>query len=432
MKKIKLWYLLLTALFYYPILLKQKIITYSFVYLIPLAFFIIHYQWTLGICHRIMKSRLRYAVWAWGIITCASIIVPVLMQTNDFSYFTNAPMDILKFSYRSLFLLGVYELYVDKEKDVNLFIRYFCYSCCLYIVGTIIFLLFPAFKEFWINIISISDLDMTHIRKPYYATRFGWSGFSGFSCTLWCCISVILMIYLIIDKHEKKQKFFEELVSLIFLLAGNMFYGRTGLLMSMVCVCIMLFYFMPRKPFYVVMTAIIVVVGIGLMILLKSESEQIQTWYNWCFSVVNNFISSGRIGTDSTDILFGRMLFIPSFATIILGDGRFTRDDGLYYMQTDSGIMRPMLFYGIFFMIIGFSILWNIIWGIRDKADKRKNPKKTILITSLLLTWVVFEVKGPSFYLMATYLLPITILFHEQNDKERKNDKEKQCKRYDN
>ena len=422
MKKIKWWYLLLTAFFYYPILLNQKIVTYAVVYLVPLAFFILHYQWTLESIHRIMMSKLRYAVWAWGIVTSASIIVPILMKTNDFSYFTNAPIDIVKFSYRSLFLLGVYEIYVDKEKDVKMFMRYFIYSCCLYILGTVIFLIFPQVKEFWIGIISIPELDMTHIRKSYYATRFGWSGFSGFSCTLWCCMCVIFTIYLIMDSYEKKQNIYKEIIALVWLLVGNMFYGRTGLVLSIICICIMLVYFLRRKPAYIVWVIMLASIGIISLLILKEQSDKVRNWYNWCFSVINNFVSSGRIGTDSTDILFGRMLFIPKIETIILGDGKFTRPDGLYYMQTDSGIMRPMLFYGVFFMLIGFYILWNLIINLRKSNQKKRNIKLQIMMFNLFLVWALFEIKGPTFYLMATYLLPITILFDEENSKEEKKD----------
>ena len=418
MKEIKIWYLVLTAFFYYPILLNQKIITYAIVYLIPLIFFIVHYQWTLGIIHRIMYSKLRSAVWAWCGITCASLAVPILMGTNDFSYFANAPMDIVKFVYRSLFLLGVFEIYVDEKKEVTLFMKYFNYSCCLYILGTVIFLIFPNLKEIWINLISISELDMSHIQKAYYATRFGWSGFSGFSCTLWCCMCVVFDIYLLIDNYEKKKSFIKEVIVLVVLLMGNMFYGRTGLVMSVACICMMLLYFIRRKPHYIIAVVVAAVVGIVALLILKEQNDSIREWYNWCFSIVNNFLETGRLGTDSTDILFGRMLFIPEFSTIILGDGMFTRSDGLYYMQTDSGIMRPMLFYGIFFMILGFYIFWNIALCIRNTKKMKKDSKIALLIFNLFLVWAPFEIKGPSFYLMATYLLPITILFMEKNNKE--------------
>ena len=77
-----------------------------------------------------------------------------------------------------------------------------------------------------------------------------------------------------------------------------------------------------------------------------------------------------------------------------------------------------MLFYGFFFMFVGFYIFWNTVWSIRSTKNLNKDPKIQILIFNLFLVWALFEIKGPSFYLMATYLLPVTILFMEKNDKE--------------
>lgn len=418
MKKIKLWYLLLTAFFYYPILLKFKVITYAIVYLIPLIFFLMHYQWVYDLIRRIKNTKIMYSVYAVIIIGIASIAVPILMGTNDFSYFSTV-LDIIKFAYRSLFLLCVFELYVSKEKSVELFMRYFIYSCCLYIAGTVVFLLAPVLKEWWINIISIPAMDMEHIQKSFYVTRFGWSGFAGFSCTMWCCLAVIFNVYIIVAENDRKEHFWKEFISLAVLLCGNMFYGRIGFVLSIFCVCMMMLYFLTRKPWYIVTAIIVVAVLIGGLLILKERSVKVQEWYNWCFSIINNFIASGRLGTESTDILFGEMLFIPKFATLVLGDGKFSLPDGAYYMHTDSGLVRPVLFYGVFFTVISYFVLWNLILCLKNRRVLKKEHALNIMILNLLIVWFAFELKGPTFYLMATYLLPISVLMQD-NKKECK------------
>lgn len=73
-------------------------------------------------------------------------------------------------------------------------------------------------------------------------------------------------------------------------------------------------------------------------------------------------------------MLLNRMLFIPDFKTILIGDGRYTENE-LYYMETDAGIMRPLLFGGLIFAFLRYISLYGILlWpDVQARDGNRKN-----------------------------------------------------------
>ena len=61
-----------------------------------------------------------------------------------------------------------------------------------------------------------------------------------------------------------------------------------------------------------------------------------------------NFFENGSIGTSSSEVL-QTMYFQVSEKTFFLGDGYWINPNGFgYYMGTDAGYMRHILYYGLF------------------------------------------------------------------------------------
>lgn len=77
------------------------------------------------------------------------------------------------------------------------------------------------------------------------------------------------------------------------------------------------------------------------------------------FEFLYNYSETGKLSTQSTDVLLNRMYFQLSFDTLLFGDGRYTNIDGSYYMHTDSGYMRNLLFYGLFGLVYIIIIQWS-------------------------------------------------------------------------
>ena len=142
---------------------------------------------------------------------------------------------------------------------------------------------------------------------------------------------------------------------------------------------------------------------IAICVILYNINGAIRYWMDWALAPFVNFVKNGKLNTVSSDYLLKYMIFMPPMKTVLIGDGYYNN----YYMHTDSGFMRPMLFYGIFFMIIGYlSILIPIIHMI-IRSIKNKEKALGILFFDFLVMLIIIEIKGEIFY----RLLPLVVVY---------------------
>ncbi|GHV39966.1 hypothetical protein FACS189490_04410 [Clostridia bacterium] len=115
------------------------------------------------------------------------------------------------------------------------------------------------------------------------------------------------------------------------------------------------------------------------------------------------------------------MYFWPGFKTFLFGDGRYVGVTGIgYYMRTDVGVMRAMLFYGIFGEIIGYLVPAIIIIGIAKTYKYSVSRESTVLLCLLLfIQMFFFELKGDPFFYTLTFILPL-LLSADVNREEMK------------
>ncbi len=84
-----------------------------------------------------------------------------------------------------------------------------------------------------------------------------------------------------------------------------------------------------------------------VLLLMRKYVSAIEAWFHWVFSILSNYKKLGHFydSDGSVETILTRMYWMPDLETLLVGDGFYT--DGIYYyMHTDSGIMRPILYYG--------------------------------------------------------------------------------------
>ena len=86
-----------------------------------------------------------------------------------------------------------------------------------------------------------------------------------------------------------------------------------------------------------------------------------QIWLRWVFQSFINYSEQGSFSTTSTQSL-KEMYFTPNGKTLLLGDGYYTDADGLYYMGTDVGLFRAVLFGGIGFQMLRYTLLGSLLF----------------------------------------------------------------------
>lgn len=100
----------------------------------------------------------------------------------------------------------------------------------------------------------------------------------------------------------------------------------------------------------IILTSLLFLLGVITINSMKKNENVMKK-----FTVMNNFVfqafhnkrDQGKFITSSTDALFNRMYFPLEEKTILFGDGYYTNTDGSYYMRTDAGYMRNLLYFGI-------------------------------------------------------------------------------------
>ena len=129
----------------------------------------------------------------------------------------------------------------------------------------------------------------------------------------------------------------------------------------------------------------------------------------WAFEMFQND-SQGSLETASSNELKG-MYYMPPLKTALIGDGFYVSpyDNTRYYMDTDAGYMRHILFYGI----LGCSLmvtLYIVIFYHMFKFSNSLNssPSVKIFVIFLCVYFFISHIKGD---LLLGADMPIKALF---------------------
>jgi uncharacterized membrane protein YhaH (DUF805 family) len=141
------------------------------------------------------------------------------------------------------------------------------------------------------------------------------------------------------------------------------------------------------KIFFNITIGICIMGIVSVVVLRFALSEES---FNWMFEGILNFVNNGSFETGSSNRLQS-MYFMPKKGTILYGDGYYTQSDGNYYMTTDIGFMRPLLFWGIFIEIVYYSIL---IPPLCVMLKRFKDVNVKFFVAIFVISLFIYELKG--------------------------------------
>lgn len=407
---IKYWYIFFSAFYYFPIMLRNyRFLTYIYYYLVPLIFFLFNLKWILKKIKQLFtKSMLIFPI-CYLCMCIGAFIIPTILNTGDYSYLLDGPLaSIAKKSIALFFLLLIYEKNVSKTSDIYEFMQYYIYSVILYILVTFLICIIPSMHDWVIENIYLTDFQRKKIVEATSYTRIGWGGFSVFGYTLQCSFAVICSSIMVFYYKNQRKLFWKFNCCIFILLIGNMLYGRSGLVISAVNIVVLLVTLYLDKQSKVLVYPFCCWAVISIILFFKERSEKIQNWYNWCFSVIQNFIDTGKLTTGSLESMY-RMYFIPSFETLAVGEGRYM-DGDLYYRSVDIGWLRPILYYGLFYSLLGYTAVVRLFFVVKERLQELKGNEKNAILLMWLLTLFFAELKGEIFYEVTALLLPVCVL----------------------
>lgn len=357
--------------------------------------------------YRINTDYLRNFLFSFLILICLTLMaytVPVEKNTFDFSYYSS----FLYYWVRVFMLVSTIPLFRNALEYAKAFIK----AVNLYILFSLV-LLIPRIHT-WYQGIVIDNANATTVMNEALSrgfevnqssyTRFGLQGFSGFECTILCSIAVLFCCYFIINSLHNNESIKGLFIELCFSLIGNALYGRSGLMISILIVVVTVVYAaIIYQKVDLLFKFGVIIVAMYFYILFNENTLKQNDSISWMLEGVFNFIDNGKFSTESSDML--KMMYIhPSVQTFLSGDGYYMVS-GHFYMMTDVGYLRPLLFWGIFGTILYYSLLLPSLSSIEKNFEKI--DKFFVLLTTLILI-VGFEIKGEAALLIFTIFLPIT------------------------
>ncbi len=422
-RKLNIPYLLMFALLQFPLRFQRfTFITYIFIYVIPALYLLLHLQWVISFFGRIVKRGNLLPLTAIVLLFIESCLWPMFHETYDFTALSMWWRTLLFLLIKNIFLIAYYEISLPgTRKSATDYIRYYTHSVSLYVCGSLIMLI-PAIRAPCLSALYQTERQVWLLTLPAYYTRFGWNGWSGFGQTIQCSISCFFICLLVLFSPQNKAHPAECLYTLLFAFVGNMLYGRSGLVISLIIVFVSLMYMFGRGNyrlfFRIAVSSGVVCLAISLAVLYMPA---LHTWSEWAFSMFSNFIEKGEISdsTRSVEKLMYDMYWVPSFHTLLLGDGRYTGKDGAYYMHTDSGIMRQVLFYGVINYILGIMSTFQLTAPLYRAIAPKRNQRISAQIVSLLLfstLLIPFEIKGETYSWLISTVAPVAYLKSKRVD----------------
>lgn len=352
----------------------------------------------------------------WGVIGLGAVcacLIPILHGTWDFSYI---PLYIgLLFSMLRAVLL-VYVLFKRSPDNImeNL-CRYFLNICVIYVCFTLIFAFIPSIRDFWLDKVLYGV-----IRSDYHAYVFRYSidGFSAFHASTSFAFAALIAGYAI----AREQKIsYVLLAKYVFIAIGCCFYGRISFVgLGLSFVIIFTAKGQLKKNLGLLWRGTIVIsVFLLLVEVLSMRSASVAGWKNWAFDIFRQIVVEGEITDYSFAHMFKDMYFLPKASTLFLGDGLYT-DPGSqsYYMHTDVGYMRTVLYGGLPFLLISYAAWLYMSWCSFKVASTML--EKTLVVL-LVVLWGVMEMKGEAYmrYLYLSYPFYLALVSRQPRQKER-------------
>lgn len=150
----------------------------------------------------------------------------------------------------------------------------------------------------------------------------------------------------------------------------------------------------------------------------KIEDTLYQSVYiEQIFQIISQKSGASLNSVGSLDVLFNRMYFTLDFSQIFLGDGLYTNWDGSYYMSTDAGYMRNILYFGIWGEILLVLLQYVILKSSIEKYFGKK------VLWSVMSILMIFEIKGQIIgFLIMVESLFILFITARRNVNRREND----------
>jgi len=367
---------------------------FTYFYAFSSVVYIMIFRYDFCAILRFMRGKTKNAIYLsvfmlfialiWGVLT-------VWMNDGEYSYIVYLLNSFGMMAIHSALVLFVYKTFPDKNLLMT-FCDLYIASAVIYVLSTLMMVVMPELKDYWWGLIMASERAVQVI-DDFHPTRVGLRGISTVQISFINNIAVILCLYCM--QYRRSLKY---VIIGAFLLLGDLLYARWGIAASL-GILIMFFIFGQNridiiKKISIMICMFLLIISIAAYCFFDAQTLSLLIY--WITQPVESFSDGLKYGQftlgSSGDNLVENMYFMPSESTFLLGDGKFVNDDQSYYGHTDAGIMRNILFYGVFGELLGYS---SLVIFISSLLIINRN---WFIVLSFLFLFFFAEAKFNTFY----------------------------------
>lgn len=364
-----------------------------FFFLIKLAFFQVPlYRCLFGALFLLEISKHRYIrlkvidlffISNMLLLVCLSVFRSVL--TNDFT--------IAFYMFESILNLFaavvIYNLFYH-DKPFDLLIREVVYAILFQSLLMLLMLVSSPIKFFFNSIFPSSvPLDKWSWR------HIGLTGFAAYNMGIFLALGMLLCIFLFINNFFNIRK---TLIICSCFLITSLLSARSSFIVLFFIFIYLVLHIKKKK----VMLFLFIVISLFLLLffLLYQYSlvnEKFKFIFDWVFSIFLTIFAKGKsfFDVEGFAVIGENFYWLPDFFTFTFGDGLYSNPTGTgYYMGTDAGYMRRLLFFGIFASVF-FYVIYMYYFYINIKNIKSFDIR--VILAVILCTIFIMQYKGDFF-----------------------------------
>jgi hypothetical protein len=357
----------------------------------------------------------------------AAIVIAVLHGTYDFSLATQLMGQFPVLICCLLVCSLIFPSIDDEEKLLKLIITIFVLQSVIIILAFAL----PSFMSF-VQSLQYPESSLKGLGNRNNNVYRGLSISGDLFFGLSACYGLIFIFYskYLLDKTAIRIK--HVLIGLL-LIAGNIFVARTGFIALVFALILMLLYKSNQSNFRMIAKILFITICIILvswfLIPAKFQILIIEYVLPFAFEFLYNFMESNQLETSSTNVLMDMYNIPIDFNTFLFGDGYFSTSNGYYYMKTDSGYLRQILFGGIFYLFFFMIYQYKIFSTNKIRKHLNKKEKYNLLTFTIILSlyFLTIHLKGLTIGFMRMILIISWYYFTFINWKGSCDKKEEKC-----
>ena len=351
----------------------------------------------------IMRKTFLFPLLILFLFLSFSVAWPIAHNTNDFT------LVLISVGQINLYIGSAIFAYVSlKNYDETLFVKTIFYAIILQAMVVMAMLFVPLVREIIFDV-------FTEGRRVFdRSSGFRGLGLSGelvYGLSIGVAFGMMFAMYLYYSGRVKLIY----IIGLFLLFFTVTLLARTGfLVMPFLLFFIVYSMFKTSRTLSlssIQKTVVLFVFSIMALVLFVawlnySDGPLSSFVKGWSFELINNFMEAGEIRTDSTDVMLG-MYFVPSLQSLLYGDGLMANPDGSYYMHTDIGYLRHVLFFGVVPALFLYGFFYSIAHVTIAKMDD--NLLKASFLSFVIISFVA-HAKG--LFLHSSFFLVLLFVFY--------------------